>query len=139
MKKTSIYLAAFLVLCLPMLAHTQGSEAGIGQAASIAMPILTSFFEALRNGDVNHLKNCMGGELYAQRRVLLEQNEGYPDFLRQLYQGVKFKVDRIDQEKNGDILVNVSIGFEDGRASASRLLLSKNDVGGYEIVSISED
>jgi hypothetical protein len=139
MKKASFLSALFLVFCLPVLVHAQGGAADIGQTTSIAMPILTSFFEALRNGDVHSLKNCMGGELYEKRKVLIEQNKGYPDFLRQLYQGVKFNIDRIDQENNGDILVDISVDFEDGRASASKLLLSKNNVGNYEIVSISEE
>jgi hypothetical protein len=139
MKKTSFLSALFLVICLPLLVHAQGGEADTGKAASIAMPILTSFFEALRNGDVNSLKNCMGGELYENRKVLIEQNKGYPDFLRQLYQGVNFNIDTIYQENNGDIQVNVSVDFDDGRTSVSKLLLSKNNVGRYEIVSIFDE
>ena len=56
------------------------------------------YFEAIRNGDVESVKSFLGGNLYKKRKVLLEQNEKYPDFLRERFGEAEFTVEGAPQD-----------------------------------------
>ena len=45
------------------------------------------FFEASKSGDVETMKHLIAGTLYKSRRVLLEINTNYPEFLKKFYDG----------------------------------------------------
>lgn len=48
------------------------------------------YTQALQSGDVEAIKNLLGGRLYKKRRVLLEENTEYSDWLKQYYAGASF-------------------------------------------------
>ena len=48
------------------------------------------YTQALKSGDVEEIKNLLGGRLYEKRRVLLEENTEYSDWLKQYYAGASF-------------------------------------------------
>ena len=61
--------------------------------------VLKPFFEALKNGDVSSLLELISGEMYRNNKVLLEQNEQYPEFLRKYYSGAKFIVEKAEADE----------------------------------------
>ena len=84
-----------------------------------------SLFSAMKNGEVEKIKNYISGEMLERNRVLLEQNREYPDFLRKFYDGAQFRV--VEAVRNGDIVVaNIMIIFQDGYESEIRLQLQKD-------------
>jgi hypothetical protein len=86
------------------------------------------FFSAMKNGEVEKIKNYISGEMFERNRVLLEQNREYPDFLRKFYDGAQFKV--VEVVRNGDIVVaNIMIIFQDGYESEIRLQLHRDRSG----------
>ena len=75
--------------------------------------IVLPFLDALRNGDVDSIKLCIAGDIYENKKVLLEKNKGYPEFLRNYYQGVDFYIESAQQ--SGDfIVVDIVIEFING-------------------------
>ena len=48
------------------------------------------YTQALQAGDVEAIKGLLGGRLYKKRRVLLEENTEYSDWLKQDYAGASF-------------------------------------------------
>jgi hypothetical protein len=85
-------------------------------------------FSAMKNGEVEKIKNYISGEMFERNRVLLEQNREYPDFLREFYDGAQFKV--VEAVRNGDIvLANIRVIFQDGYESEIRLQLHRDRSG----------
>ena len=70
MNKTIVYilLAVFLV-----------SFSSIAANALEPNDTVLSYFQALKNGDIETIKGLITGEMYNKRKVLLEQNENYSD------------------------------------------------------------
>lgn len=63
-----------------------------------------SYFSALRDGDVNTLRQLVGGPYYQQIKVLLEQNTEYPAFLQNRYAQVQFFIDDVVTQSNGTVV-----------------------------------
>jgi hypothetical protein len=86
------------------------------------------FLEALKNGDVDLIKQYIAGDMYESRKILLEQNEEYPEFLRKYYEGVQFYID--NAHGSGDyVLVYISIEYPNGDSGSGKLCLWKiNDI-----------
>ena len=81
-----------------------------------------SFLTALKNGDVNSIKQYIAGDMYESRKILLEQNKEYTEFLREYYQGVEFYVD--SAHGSGDyVLVHISIEYPNGDYGSANLYL----------------
>ena len=81
------------------------------------------FFDALKHGDVKSIKKLVAGDMYEDKRVLLEQNKDYPDFLRKYYQGVEFIVKNI--ASSGDhIVIDIGIKYPSGDEINAQLYLS---------------
>jgi hypothetical protein len=90
-------------------------------------------FSAMKNGEVEKIKNYISDEMLERNRVLLEQNREYPDFLRKFYDGTQFRV--VEAVRNGDIVVaNIMIIFQDGYESEIRLQLhwDRSNLAGRE-------
>lgn len=90
--------------------------------AKIVNNIVRPYFAALKKGDIKTLKALMAKDMYEERKVLLEQNKEYPDFLRRIYQDANFTV-LSAYEKGNYILVNAEITYSDGRKTQSTLYL----------------
>jgi hypothetical protein len=68
--------------------------------------ILNSLFNALSTGDTETLRSLFAGEMYDKNKILLEENEEYPDFLRSYYQGAIFTITEIKPQGE-----NITAGF----------------------------
>jgi hypothetical protein len=77
---------------------------------------------ALKNGEVDEIKQYLSDDMYEKRRVLLEQNREYPAFLREYYAGAQFSVVEAIREGD-DILVGIMINFAGGHRTKTRLRL----------------
>ena len=83
------------------------------------------YTQALKAGDVEEIKRLLGGRLYEKRRVLLEENTEYSDWLKQYYAGASFSfptgVTSSDQYPGK--LVNVQIQRGNGETVTTNLLM----------------
>ena len=90
-----------------------------------------NYFQALKHGDVETIKDSITEEMYKRRRVLLEQNSNYPEYLKKVYQGAEFKIKETNVENN-DALVNVEVNFQNKKTNFT-LFLWKNAKGNWKI------
>ena len=83
-------------------------------------------FAALQSGDTVALKLLFDGDMLENNRLLLEQNEGYPNFLRNYYKGASFKIN--EAIPDGDaVLVGFTIDFPDGHSETQHLQMILRD------------
>jgi len=109
---------------------------GIPQAeAEEPFDTVASYTEALQAGDTIAVKSCIGGRLYETREVLLDQNEEYPDFLRNLYDGAVFHIsDELTDLGPQGQGVAIEVSFPDGHISKSVAIVEQAPNGKWEIV-----
>lgn len=93
-----------------------------------------AYFNALKNGDVETIKEYIAGDYYEKYKVLLEENKGYPDFLRNFYKGAEFDVLSTARGNNDDVIVQVQTYFADGSTAYNKLRLKNFDKDGWKIV-----
>jgi len=91
------------------------------------------FFEASKNGDTVRMKQLIGGSFYQQRKVLLEENPTYPEFLRKHYDGTRLQINSLREDRGGWV-VEISIKFPDGTVDSNKLLVQKDASGTWKIV-----
>ena len=84
--------------------------------------IVLPFFNALKAGDVDSIKRYIAGDMYESKKVLLEQNKEYPEFLRNYYRGVEFYKEDI-AEDGGYIIVDITIEYPNGDYGSGKLYL----------------
>ena len=122
MNKTILYilLAVFLVSFSSITAHALEPNETV-----------LSYFQALKNGDIETIKDLITGEMYEKRKVLLEQNENYSEFLKKVYQGAEFRINKTTEIDN-DVLVNVEVDSPNGKKDLN-LLLKKDMEGNWKI------
>ena len=89
------------------------------------------YFNALKNGDIETIKDSITGELYKKRKVILEQNKSYSEFLQKIYQGAEFYIKETTIENN-DVLVKVEVKFLSGESNFT-LYLNENAEGNWKI------
>lgn len=93
---------------------------------------LIRYFKALKHGDIETMKECIGGDYYADIRVLMERNKAYPNFLKKFYQGAKLQI--MDSYNMGASTVAVvKVHFPDGSTNVNKLRLVPNN-GDWRIV-----
>jgi hypothetical protein len=90
-------------------------------------------FAALKEGNVKVIKLYLSGDMYRQTRVLLEENKGYPRFLRNFYKGASFSVQRA-VTAGDDIIADIVIEFPHGGKSLARLKLSNENGQQWKVV-----
>ena len=122
MNKTIVYilLAVFLVSFSSITAHALEPNETV-----------LSYFQALKNGDIETVKGLITGEMYNKRKVLLEQNENYSEFLKKVYQEAEFRINETNEIDN-DVLVNVEVNTLNGKTEFN-LLLKKDMDGNWKI------
>jgi hypothetical protein len=91
--------------------------------------LVKAYFKALKNGDVQALKSYMGGKLYQKRKVLLEKNRDYPQFLIDFYKGAELEAVEVQ-----DGIVHIKIRFPNGSLKQHNLVLQQNSYGNWIIV-----
>lgn len=128
-------LIIFFVFC--NLLHAQEMPKKGSLYRNIKYKTCKRLFSALKTGDVDLIKGYLSGDMYERYKVLLEQNEAYPDFLRNFYRDAEFKVDRVIRNADG-IFVDIMIDFQDGNQSITRMCLKEEkDVARNNIWKVS--
>ena len=96
---------------------------------ALVLETVNQYTQALSSGDVATLRSVLGGRLYAKRRLLLEENDEYPDWLRQYYYGARFSASLSDAGSDrypSAMLVDVITTLASGEVASSRLVLQQN-------------
>ena len=75
--------------------------------------------------------------MYKQNKVLLEQTENYPKYLRKAYQGAEFQIKKAFIQDNS-VVIAVKVNFP-YRQQEIVLLLKKDDSGGWQVFSEISD
>lgn len=88
----------------------------------IETEILAPFFNALRDGDVDVIKEYISKDVYRKNRRLLDQNKEYPEFLRNYYQGASFHTKSVLLQRD-TIIVDVEIQMSSGDSLTEELYL----------------
>ena len=94
-----------------------------------------TFFKALKEGDVSSIKQLIAEEMYDSKRVLLEKNQEYSEFLKKYYQGIEFYVENTTRSGNY-IIVDFFIEFSDGNSNPARLYLVKTKIDSGETFEV---
>ncbi len=97
---------------------------------NITSNTLIPFVEAVKNGDVEKIKLFLSEDEYKAYRVLLEQNPGYPDFLRRHYKDVTYRIKEVTPkavnqtaQEEGNLYYRVELVFPDGKKEVHKLVL----------------
>lgn len=96
--------------------------------AEIETEILVPFFNALQDGNVNVIKQYISQDMYRKNRRLLDQNKGYPEFLRKYYKGASFNTNSILLQSD-TIIVDVEIQLSNGNSLVEELNLVRVQKG----------
>lgn len=125
--KKALTLFAICLMFFPLnQLEAQEGPLTMEKIAEIKSQVILPFLEALKNGDTKVLKQLMSEDMYKAKRVLFEQNDTYPDFLRNLYADATFQVGKTIGQ-NGYIIADVAINFQDGRQRNIKLHLQKDE------------
>lgn len=109
--------------------HSRGLGAEAGPVDTVQ-----SFYQASANGDVEIMKALITGPFYKRRQKLLEDNQGYADFLKGYYFRVNTEILSTDiEESTGKAVIVVSQTFQDGSRIDTTLLLKKEYDGSWKI------
>ena len=134
MKKRKLFFSILLCIIFHSFLYAQEVPVSGDIYGAVINETVFPFFEALKNGDVSLIKQYIAGDMYESKKVLLEQNTEYPQFLRNYYNGVEFYVDAT--HRSGDyVIVYISIEYPNGDNGSGKLYLWQfNDVkqGIYE-------
>lgn len=122
MKKRTLLFSMLLIIIFCSFSHAQELSVSNDLYADVINETVLPFFEALKNGDVNLIKQVVAGDMYEKKKVLLEQNTEYPDFLRNYYEGVAFYVDAVDT-KGDYVIVYISMEYPNGDSGTGKLYL----------------
>jgi hypothetical protein len=109
--------------------HSKGLAGEAGPADTVQ-----SFYQASADGDVETMKALITGPFYKRRQRLLEENQGYADFLKDYYFRVDTEIVSTDIEDTaGKAVIVVSQTFQDGSRINTTLLLKKENDGSWRI------
>jgi len=86
--------------------------------------ILAPFFNALKDGNVDVIKQYISRDMYRKNRRLLDQNKKYPEFLRKYYQGASFRMERT-KKMDSHVVIDVMIEFPNGYRRVNKLRVFK--------------
>jgi hypothetical protein len=102
-----------------------------------ASALVLQFFDALKTGNVSVLDSLIGGDLSIQLKPLLQDNQDYPEYLRQHYAQTNFSLDHIS-EKMGVVVAHVTVDFPGGPTQTWTLNLTKGNAGVWHIIKQTE-
>ena len=126
--------ALFWTVCLFLcfgaggLVSAQDTQPGSQSYEQIGIATISSYFEALKKGDVDTIKNLLSKEVYQSYKALIETNTEYPAFLRDYYQGLEYDVETVEEEAN-DIRVSVTMRLPDKGTVTSTFIMRKTMTG----------
>lgn len=122
MKKTGLYIIVVALIVSFSSFETNALEAN---------DTVLRYLNALKNGDIVTIKDSITGELYKKRKVLLEQNESYSEFLIKIYRDAEFFIKETTVD-NDDVLIKVEIKYLNGKSDFT-FYLDKNAKGNWKI------
>ncbi|MEA3478197.1 MAG: hypothetical protein U9R60_08465 [Bacteroidota bacterium] len=94
------------------------------QANQITILSLKGFVAALKEGDLDTMKEFMSEKMYTRYKTLLEENQGYSNFLRNYYKDARFSIGKISV-LDDRLLADLHVDFSDGSRSVHHLGLLK--------------
>ena len=94
---------------------------------------ITAYFEALKSGDVEGIKQNIAGDFYEKNKVLLENNPDYPAFLRNFYRDADLEIGKSAKSGN-TVLIEMRTHFPDGNTGVNKLRLKEHSDGDWKIV-----
>jgi hypothetical protein len=107
------------------------------ESSHAASALVLQFFEALKTGNVRVLDSLLGGDLSIQMKPLLQDNQDYPEYLRQHYAQTTFSIDHL-LEKLGVVVARVTVDFPGGPTQTWTLTLKKGKAGEWKIMKQME-
>ena len=119
--------------CVLAMALFMGDQALLAAGPASPDESVVQFFEASKNGDTARMKQLIAGSFYNQRKVLLEENTTYPDFLRKHYDGARLQITSMREDRRGWV-VEVRIKFADGTVDSNKFLVQKDASGSWKII-----
>jgi len=124
MKKPTLLLVFLSLTLIFTIANAEEISMSNSLQTEIKYGIVYPYFEALIDGDINAIKRYISSDMYTRYKRLLEQNRGYPEFLRNYYQGAKFRIEKA-KEIDGYVVVDVVIEFPNGSRIQNKLCVSE--------------
>lgn len=113
MKKNILICSVIIFFVFCNILHAQEIPKKDSLYRNIKYKTCKRLFRALKTGDVDSIKGYISGDMYERYKVLLEQNEAYPDFLRNFYRDAEFKVSSVVRDAD-EIFVDIMIDFQGG-------------------------
>jgi hypothetical protein len=107
------------------------------ESSHAASAVVLQFLEALKTGNVRVLDSLLGGDLSIQMKPLLQDNQDYPEYLRQHYSQTTFSIDHL-VEKLGVVMARVTVDFPGGPTQTWALTLKKAKTGEWKIMKRME-
>jgi hypothetical protein len=107
------------------------------ESSHAASALVLQFLEALKTGNVRVLDSLIGGDLSIQMKPLLQDNQDYPEYLRQHYLQTTFSIDHL-VEKLGVVVARVTVDFPGGPTQTWTLTLTKGNTGEWKIMKQTE-
>jgi hypothetical protein len=80
----------------------------------------------MKDGDVAVIEQYFSGQMGAEYKTLLEENQDYPAFLRNFYKGATFSIAKVTPT-DGGMVVDVVIQLGGGSRSVTRLNAKRFD------------
>jgi ABC-type transporter MlaC component len=93
---------------------------------------VVSYLDALKRGDVEVIKDCIGGEFNSKHHYLLSHNHEYSQTLMSLYQNSSYRV-KEDWSRKSKAVYRVDLSFENGSVASYQLLLKRDADGRWRI------
>lgn len=87
------------------------------------------YFSALKEGDIAELRNTVTESFYNKRKVLLERNSRYGDFLIKMYKDVQISIEDIDIN---DGRAHVSVEQIRAGSDRSEIVLILKKINGWD-------
>jgi hypothetical protein len=103
-------------------------------AADVLKPnaVVLNYFQALKQGDIETIKKYIMGEFYNKKKILLEENNKYPEFLRRHYKNVTVRI--IDTNiEDREATVVVGIRFPNGKENYLEMNLKQTSQNSWKI------
>ena len=122
--KISVITSLFILVVFNNLAFsTESTPAGIVQ----------NYFLACENGDVKAMKSLIADHFYQRRKVLIEENKKYSEFLKNHYSGMQIEIVSTEGEsRNAEVMLKQI--FPGGGSIDTTLVLKKDTDGVWKIV-----
>ena len=120
------------ITCLLILIGCSNLVFSMGNAPA---EIVLNYFQACKNGDVSTMKSLITDRFYQRRRVLLEQNEQYPEFLKSRYSAMQFQIVSSEIEEISGYAQVVLQQTSPGGTSTDSTLILRQDAGGFWKIS----